>query len=55
MFDDIERILVGETELHDMMREHMTWITKCMADGEHKPKKVKCSKCGKLFTPKVPT
>lgn len=33
---DLNAFLIAESRLHELMQEHMTWISKCLADGEHR-------------------
>lgn len=33
--NDIDHLLIGEAALHGLVREHMTWTSKCLGDGAH--------------------
>ena len=35
MTEDIERLLVDESALNDLMRDHIAWVSKCLSDGRH--------------------
>jgi len=34
--ETLDRMLVGESRLHDLMKLHMAWVSKCLADGTHR-------------------